>query len=556
MARAPANPAASKPRRKPAAGPARPRKPAEAKSVPTTQGRQKRRVSLPSLESGSTLLRKVVLNIIFVLAVILFIAMLVAQFTHEQVVIEPIAVPKVLIEQGMSPEVVAGRLWDGLRDAQRRAHTAKASLSAIPDSHRLQFAVPEVGLSLDSIVRHTRQFFNLQQARIGGEIVCADAACSPDSMHLRLRIFKGTSQVIDLPAIGSGGQRGYFTDAAIEVLAVLDPFVAAAAQAERYPVRAATLARRLVRQNHPDAKWAQNLLGNLASEAGNAEGAIAAYRAALALAPDFTIAQANLAGALRDSGDLEAARAAYDAVAAREPDNPIVLGGRAELLLLANQPDDAIAMLEEAAGHDTGNAQHFTRIGQIEDDRGDSAAAQAWYRRALQIDPAYALAIEPVFLGLVSAGNFAEGETLLGAAARYRPDDADMQALHAAALSFLGRHEEALAAFERAIALRPDDFELLYQAGGLLQELDRYPEAIGVFERAIALRPYDPAARFAKGSALLLTGDNAGARADLERVLDLDTSGTQYGNLARGFLDILDGLEETAESGAAAGEER
>jgi hypothetical protein len=29
-------------------------------------------------------------------------------------------------------------------------------------------------------------------------------------------------------------------------------------------------------------------------------------------------------------------------------------------------------------------------------------------------------------------------------------------------------------------------------------------------------------------------------------VLELDTSGTQYGNLATGFLDILDGLDARA----------
>ena len=48
------------------------------------------------------------------------------------------------------------------------------------------------------------------------------------------------------------------------------------------------------------------------------------------------------------------------------------------------------------------------------------------------------------------------------------------------------------------------------------------------------------------GSTLALTGDNAGSRADFMRVLELDTSGTQYGSMAANFLDILDGLDAAA----------
>lgn len=555
MARAPATRAASKTRRKPASTSSRTRStrpskapeaevPAEVAATPPPKRR--RRVSLPSLESGATLLRKVVLNAVFVLAVVLFFAVMVAQFVREQVVIEPIAVPKALIAQGLSPEVVAGRLWDGLRDAQLRARTAKTSLSAIPDSQRIQFTVPEVGLSLDSIVRQTRQFFNLHQARIGGEFVCADTACTPDGMRLRLRILKGGSDILDLPPLGNTDQRGYFTDAAVEVLSVLDPFVAAAALADRQPVRAATLARRLVRQHHPDAKWAQNLLGNLASNTENFDGAVEAYRAALEMDPAFTIAQANLGRALRQAGDLDAARQVYDALAQRDPGNPALIEGRAELLVAEGSPDDAIALFQEAAEADPGSAHYFARIGQIEAARGQGETAQDWFWRALQIDPAYPLALEPVFVALLSSGRIEEGEALLGAAARYRPGEADTHALHAAALTFLGRQQEALEAFDRALAITPDDFDLLYQSAGLLQELDRLPEAIDRFGRAIAARPYDPAARFGRGSALAMTGDNANARIDLERVLELDTSGTQYGNLARGFLDILDGLDAAA----------
>jgi Flp pilus assembly protein TadD len=79
-----------------------------------------------------------------------------------------------------------------------------------------------------------------------------------------------------------------------------------------------------------------------------------------------------------------------------------------------------------------------------------------------------------------------------------------------------------------------------------LQDLGRMPEAIERLTRAIAASPYDPSARFGRGATYAMTGQNALSREDLVRVLELDTSGTQYGNLATGFLDILDGLDARA----------
>jgi len=552
MARTPAKPATRPARPKTASS--RTRKTA-APAAPTAEPAPpppKRRLALPSLDAGATLVRNIILNVVFVLAAVLFIAVMIGQFLYDQVVIEPIAVPKALIEQGMTPEVAASRLWDGLRDAQLQARTSKASVSAIPDSQRIQFALPDVGLSLDSIVRQTRQFFSLHQTRIGGEIVCATDACSLGDMQLRLRVLKGTNEVIDLPPMDGVSQRGYFTNAAIQVLSELDPFIAISAIADAQPVRATTLARRLIRQHHPDAKWAHNLVGNLRYNAEDYGRAITEFRAAIALDPEFLIARINLARTLRQSGALEAAQQDYDALAAAYPDHPGVVEGQAELLQARGDSDGAITLLQKAFELDPTSPKFFALIGQIEDERGNSDEAIDWFRRSLEIDPAFPLAVEPMFIATASSGDLVGTEALTGAAARYQPTDAYSQSLHAMSLKFLGRLDEALAAFDRALAITPDDFDVVYQSAGLLQELDRVPEAVERFNHAIALRPYDPAPRFGRGSAYLITSQNALARADLERVLELDTSGTQYGNLATSFLDILNGLEAAE---AAKGEE-
>jgi tetratricopeptide (TPR) repeat protein len=538
MARAPA---------KPAARSGAPRKRAPKPAVPIEVApRPRRRLSLPTIESGSTRLRKLILNLAFVLAILIFLPILLSQFLRNPVLIEPIAVPEALVTRGLTPEVVASRLWDGLRDANALARTSKESVAAIPNSQRVQFSVPEVGLSMDSIVRQTRQFFNLHQTRIAGEFTCADAACAPDGMVLRLRVLRGTSEVIDLPAVGDADLRRYFTGAAIQILSVLDPFVAVSAISETEPVRATALARRLIRQHHPDAKWAHNLIGNLRSTAGDYRPALAEYRAALALDPTFTIAQANAARALRQLGDPVASRAEYDAIAARLPNSPEVQEGYAELAIGAGNIDEGIGFLQRAAELDPTSPHYFARIGEVELARGNMDIAKDWFTQSLAIDPAYPLALNPMFTLRLSGMDFAGGEQLLRRAADFEPGSAEVQALHGAALSFLDRPAEALAAFDRALVVTPDDPTLLYQSANMLQNLGRQADAIDRLNRAIALDPYNPAPIFSRATSFALTGDNARSRADFLRVLELDTSGTQYGSMAANFLDILDGLDAAA----------
>ena len=537
MARAPAKPAAR-------SGAPRKRAPKPAASVEVAP-RPSRRLSLPTIESGSTRLRKLILNLAFVLAILIFLPILLSQFLRNPVLIEPIAVPEALVTRGLTPEVVASRLWDGLRDANALARTSKESVAAIPNSQQVQFSVPEVGLSMDSIVRQTRQFFNLHQTRISGEFTCADAACTPEGMVLRLRVLRGTSEVIDLPAVGDADLRTYFTQAAIQVLQVLDPFVAIAAISTSEPVRAVALARRLIRQHHPDSKWAYMLIGNIRSEQGDDRTAWPAYQAAVALDPEFSVARANLAGALRRLGDPAAARKIYDELAAEQPNSAKPYEGYAELAAGAGDLDNAIALFEKAAALDSQSAHYYSRIGMIERERGNVEKARGWFERALMVDPAYVLATTAMFEDYLTRGDLAGALPMLRAASEHAPNDAIAHASYAFGLMLTDQPGAALEALDRALAVTPDDSQLLFEAGKLLLALDRIPEALLRLDRAIALDAYNPAPLMSRGTALAVSGHNDAARADFERIIEVDRSGL-YAPQAESFLDILDGLDAAA----------
>src|SRR6185437_14878935 len=88
-----------------------------------------------------------------------------------------------------------------------------------------------------------------------------------------------------------------------------------------------------------------------------------------------------------------------------------------------------------------------------------------------------------------------------------KPDYAEAHSNRGTVLHDLHRFEEALASYDRALALRPDFAEALSNRGNALRELDRFEEAMASFERAIALRPDFAEAHFNAAHCLLLTGD-------------------------------------------------
>ena len=53
----------------------------------------------------------------------------------------------------------------------------------------------------------------------------------------------------------------------------------------------------------------------------------------------------------------------------------------------------------------------------------------------------------------------------------------------------LKRHDEALASYDKAIALKPDYAEAYNNRGNALSELKRHEEALASYDKAIALKP-------------------------------------------------------------------
>ncbi|MBX3568405.1 MAG: tetratricopeptide repeat protein [Rhizobiaceae bacterium] len=503
--------------------------------------RLRERLSLPGLEAWSTSVRGVFLNALFLVAVVVIVPVLISQFRRDEVVIEPIGVPESLAGQGFTADVAASRIWDGLQDTAAKARTAKESVVAIPDSRRVEFSFPDSGFSIESLVFHLRRLFNAYETRIAGEFVCADAACDRAGMRLRLRVIRDRVDLVDMPPLGTRGERDYFADAGARILSVLDPFVALAALAETQPLKATTLARRLIRSHHRDAKWAHNLVGLIRINENDLPAAIEEFRAALALDPDFLQPRANLGNALVRQGELDAAKAEFDRIFARESDNVWAVQGMAELAMARGDADGAVALLNRAADIDPVNPLYYAKAGKIELERGRKAEGEALLARALELDPGYLPAFAYLAAMHLGAGDNTAAERIYRDAADYSPDDADAQASHGRMVAILHRWPEAIARYERATQLEPGNADYWLELGRCLTSDGRPAEALKPLETASSLAPELADPQLALGNAFRDLGRKPEAIAAYRKFLELDTTGSPMRAIAERFIEILSG---------------
>ncbi len=84
----------------------------------------------------------------------------------------------------------------------------------------------------------------------------------------------------------------------------------------------------------------------------------------------------------------------------------------------------------------------------------------------------------------------------------------------------LGRCEEAIASYDRAIEINPDKHQAWSNRGSMLLILGRYPEAISSYDRAIEFKPDYHQAWYNRGVALVDLGRDEEAIASYERAIE------------------------------------
>jgi predicted O-linked N-acetylglucosamine transferase (SPINDLY family) len=214
----------------------------------------------------------------------------------------------------------------------------------------------------------------------------------------------------------------------------------------------------------------------------------------------------RVAVAAHQAADLDSALAGYRAVLAQQPEfaPALYLQG----LLLRDRAPDADARSSLAAAMIAAPAHADARIAManLERERGDLDAALALCRAGLALphDERSRLSLQRA-LGLTElarhdgvAASAAFDEVLQGL-----PTDADAHYNHGVALQMMHLREDALWAYQRALAFDAGLVAADFNIGVILQEQGRTDAAITAFEQVIARDPRHVPAHKALGDTLL-----------------------------------------------------
>lgn len=136
-----------------------------------------------------------------------------------------------------------------------------------------------------------------------------------------------------------------------------------------------------------DTAQAWNALGNARLEAGDRDGARAAFERALELDPGYSRPLSNLALVAAEGGALAEAEELLRRAVAAGPENAVAWANLGSVLLRRDRPREAVAAYERAVAVSPGAAGLWRGLGRARHRAGDAAGALAAVREALRLDP-------------------------------------------------------------------------------------------------------------------------------------------------------------------------
>lgn len=273
----------------------------------------------------------------------------------------------------------------------------------------------------------------------------------------------------------------------------------------------------------PDHAAAWFDLGLARQRLGDLDGAERAYAEAARRAPDLARVHLHRGELERARGRVDRALGIFDDALRAHPEDMDLHLARVVTLREAGRPSDAVEAAKAALAIRSDRVDVYAAMGMAWLDLGEPVLARFVFQKArmlpggekdpllqanlgwtywLEGQPALArfrleeaLALDPtllptlVYLARVYMDdhNWPAAVRVLEEAVRQVPDDAALRLNLGICYRHAGRHQEARAAYERALALDPRDPKPLFDLGILLGDsLKDYPAAVDAFQRYIA----------------------------------------------------------------------
>jgi tetratricopeptide (TPR) repeat protein len=234
-------------------------------------------------------------------ALCLFLFDAVAQ---EKIVVDAISTPPEMIARGLTKEIAAQRLIDSIQHINATAGTEKAKYEAASISSSVEgLNVPDAAASVKQFLLLLRKYAGISDARITGEFICTNEKCGRDAMTLRLRISGKVSTSLDVDPTGTRNETEYMEKAAERIIKEVDPYVYASYLIGRDKKDDAyKISRSMYILNHKDAKWGYLMMGNhYSDDKANKTEAVKYYMRAISADRRFSQAYNNIGNVYLES---------------------------------------------------------------------------------------------------------------------------------------------------------------------------------------------------------------------------------------------------------------
>lgn len=370
--------------------------------------------------------------------------------TIDPVVLEAIAVPSSLEEQGYSPEIATQRILDELTALNNATSSAKERTSF--GDKRLDLANLDAniaGLDLKEVVGILRELFGRTVHRISGEITQRKDG-DKVTYRVRLRQTPERTRLVEFETTGDPDH--VFQQVALKLLEAVDPHIAAAVYYGRFHDRdnALRLIDVVLNNDTPaDDKFSLNLRAQIAANEGRLDDALADVQRAMALDPTFPAAFANAANVYRLRKDIAKATEAASRAIALGPSLPYGYGELGRVLRDLKEPDQALAQFNLAIAKSRQYAPGYNQAGLTLLDLGRDTEA----------------------LGMFARGVAAS------------PEHAHLRWNYGRTLTRVGRGGEAVVQLEKAVALDRDNAEFLMSLADAYAEQKRTKDAAPLLAR-------------------------------------------------------------------------
>ncbi|MDE1181861.1 tetratricopeptide repeat-containing sulfotransferase family protein [Paraburkholderia sp.] len=248
-------------------------------------------------------------------------------------------------------------------------------------------------------------------------------------------------------------------------------------------------ARRAVTMQ-PDLVSGWTNLGILLQESGRFDDSRECLERVVALQPEMPAAHNNLANTYRRLGRLDTAETHYREALALKPDYAEAHSNLAFLLSAKGRYDDAAAAAQTAIGLNPRLADAYLNLAETEAARHRYDAALRALNSLRGFAPQHPAALAALSKVLRKTERFDESLVLARQAVAAAPQSADAHHALGGVLQSLGNTEEALASYERAASL-PGAVaeEAMTGRAALLLEAGRKDEALAAFDAALAAFP-------------------------------------------------------------------